>query len=247
APARKAANVARVVAGGADIAREAADIVLLKKSLSVIIDGIHEGREVFANTMKYIRATLSSNFGNFYAVAIASLFVPFLPMLPVQILLLNLLSDFPMISIATDSVDPEEIRAPRKYHVRDIALITTLLGLVSTVFDFLVFAVFRGFEPSILQTNWFIASVVTEIIFLFSIRTHLFFLKAKRPSWNVLFFSGIALCTTILLPFTPVGASFFSFHPPSLEHLTIILGIAVAYLIVSETVKLMYYRHLSQA
>lgn len=243
APALKAAHVALVVQGGADVAREAADIVLLKKSLSVIIDGIHEGREVFANTLKYIRATLASNFGNFYAVAIASLFVPFLPMLPIQILLLNLLSDVPMIAISTDAVDPEESRAPRKYHIRDIALVATLLGLVSTVFDFLVFAVFRGFDPSILQTNWFIASVVTELLFLFSIRTHLFFLKAKRPSSGLLFFVACALAAAFLVPYTALGQTLFSFHPPSFEHLAIILGIAVAYLMVSEMVKLMYYRH----
>lgn len=245
APALKAAHVALVVQGGADIAREAADIVLLKKSLAVIIDGIHEGREVFANTLKYIRTTLASNFGNFYAVAISSLFIPFLPMLPLQILLLNLLSDFPMIAISTDLVDPEEVRSPRRYHVRDIALIATLLGLVSTVFDFLVFAVFRGFEPAILQTNWFIASVVTELVFLFSIRTRLFFLKAKRPSSGLMFFSAAAVALTVFLPYTALGQTVFSFHPPELAHLAIIAAIACAYLCVSETVKLMYYRHVN--
>jgi Mg2+-importing ATPase len=104
APALKAANVGIVVQGASDVAREAADVVLLQQSLEVIVSGIREGREVFANTLKYIKATLASNFGNFYAVAISSFLIPSLPMLPIQILLLNLLSDFPMIAIATDTV-----------------------------------------------------------------------------------------------------------------------------------------------
>ncbi len=242
APALKIANVALVVHGCSDVAREASDIVLLKKSLSVIVDGISEGRIVFGNTLKYIRATLASNFGNFYAVAVSSLFIPYLPMLPLQILLVNLLSDFPMIAIATDSVDRGEIRRPAGHHVRDILLIATLLGIVSTMFDFIVFAVFRIYEPSILQTNWFMTSILTELAFIFSIRTRSFFLKGGMPSFGLLFFSVLAAALTILLPYTSLGKSVFSFHPPSVAHLTIIFGIVGAYFMVSESVKLMYYR-----
>jgi Mg2+-importing ATPase len=126
APALKASNVGLVVNDASDIARDASDVVLLDKSLSVIIDGIREGRAVFANTNKYITATLSSNFGNFFAVAIVSLIIDFLPMLPLQILLVNLLSDFPMISIATDSVDPENIETPSKYSIKNFAFIALL-------------------------------------------------------------------------------------------------------------------------
>jgi len=112
--------VSLAVDSAADIAREAADIILLQKNLEVIIEGIRGGRAVFANSVKYLKATLASNFGNFYAIAISSLFISFLPMLPIQILLLNLLSDFPMISIATDNVDAAELTRPKKYEVREI-------------------------------------------------------------------------------------------------------------------------------
>lgn len=243
APALKIANVAIVVQGCSDIAREASDIVLLQKSLAVIVDGISEGRIVFGNTLKYIRATLASNFGNFYAVAVASLFIPYLPMLPLQILLVNLLSDFPMIAIATDSVDDREIKQPAGHHIRDILLIATLLGIVSTIFDFIVFAVFRSSEPSVLQTNWFMASILTELVFIFSIRTRRFFLKGSMPSFSLLFFSVLAGALTILLPYTSFGQSVFSFHPPAANHLALIAGIVIVYFAVSESVKLMYYRH----
>lgn len=120
APALKLAHVAIAVDSAADISREAADIVLLKKSLRVIVSGIRDGREVFANTTKYIRATLASNFGNFYAVAIASLFLNYLPLLPLQILLVNLLSDFPLVAVATDNVDSSELSKPGSYKIKEI-------------------------------------------------------------------------------------------------------------------------------
>ncbi len=242
APALKIANVGLVVDGASDVAREAADIVLLKHSLLVIIDGIREGRSVFANTLKYVKATLASNFGNFYAVAVASLILDYLPMLPIQILLCNLLSDFPMISIATDTVDDVEIMRPKNYDVRDIALFATILGITSTVFDFIVFALFRRFEPSLLQTNWFIASVLTELLFLFLVRTRLPFFKAKRPSWFVLILTGFAALATIITPFTPFGHDVFKFISPTYVHLTLIGIVLVTYIVVTEFVKHYYYK-----
>ncbi|MEK7084034.1 MAG: HAD-IC family P-type ATPase, partial [Patescibacteria group bacterium] len=186
APALKIANVGMVVQHASHIAQESSDIILLGKSLHVIIDGIKQGRETFANTTKYIKATLTSNFGNFYAVALASLMIDFLPMLPLQILLVNLLSDFPMIAVATDTVEAGELRSPKNYDVKHITLIATILGLVSTVFDFIFFGIFLSFGASILQTNWFIGSILTELILLFSIRTKGSFWKAQRPSWIIL-------------------------------------------------------------
>ena len=242
APALKIANVALVVQGAADIAQEAADIVLLQKSLEVIVDGIKEGREVFANTMKYIKATLSSNFGNFYAVAVASLLIDFLPMLPLQILLVNLLSDFPMIAIATDNVDADELKKPREYQVREIVLLATILGLISAVFDFIFFGLFYRISPQVLQTNWFMASIITELFFLFSIRTHFFFARAKGPSRPLLWLSAAAFGATIILPFTDFGQSIFKFTPPTSSHLIMILSIAAVYFAITEGVKLLYYR-----
>ncbi len=243
-PALKVAGVSIVVQSAADIARESSDIVILQKSLNVIIDGIKEGRAIFSNTLKYIRATLASNFGNFYAVAISSLFIEFLPMLPVQILLVNLLTDFPMISIATDNIDEEEIVSPQRYNIRDIALVATLLGIVSSVFDFIFFALYFKISPAVLQTNWFVASILTELAFLFSIRTKRSVFSSNRPSNGIIMFSLIALAVTIALPYTQFGQLVFRFHPIAFSHLITIIVIVAIYFVVSEMVKLSYYRFL---
>jgi Mg2+-importing ATPase len=242
APALKAANVALVVQGAADIAREAADIVLLKKSLAVIIDGVKEGREVFANTIKYIKTTLASNFGNFYAIAIASLLIDYLPLLPLQILLLNLLSDFPMIAIATDNVSPEDLLQPKKYQIKDLGIVSMLLGAISSVFDFLFFWLFVRYGPDVLRTNWFIGSVLTELILIFSLRTRFFSFKAKRPSFSLFSLAVGAALITIILAFTDFGQRVFSFLPPSPRQLGIILFIVLLYFATTESAKLLYYR-----
>lgn len=242
APALKIANVAIVVQDAADIAKDAADIVLLKKSLKVIIDGVEEGRRVFANTIKYIKATLSSNFGNFYAVAISTFFITYLPMLPLQILLLNLLSDFPMIAIAADNTDPEELRKPRNYNIREIALLASILGAVSTFFDFIFFGIFYRISPQVLQTNWFMGSILTELVLLFSIRTHFVFYKAKRPSFTLYILSALAALTTILLPFTKFGQEVFKFVKPNFYYISLIIFIVLLYFIITESVKLLYYK-----
>jgi len=242
APALKIAGVSLVVQSAADIAREAADIVLLRRDLKVIVDGIKEGRKTFANITKYIKATLSSNFGNFYAIAIASLFIPFLPMLPLQILLVNLLSDFPMMAIAADTVEQEELTSPKRYNVKDIIFIAIILGIVSTVFDFVFFGFFYRISPEVLQTNWFIGSILTEIVFLFSIRTKSVFFRSQKPPSLILWLTGGAFITTIILPYTAIGQKIFYFTPPTITHLFIILGIVLAYFIVSEIVKLFYYK-----
>lgn len=241
-PALKAAGVSLVVQGASDVAREASDIILLEKDLSVIIKGIEEGRKIFTNTIKYLKATLASNFGNFYAVAIGSLFIDFLPMLPLQLLLLNLLSDFPMISIATDSVDPTETKSPKKYDVKDVIFIATMLGIVSTVFDFMFFGFFYKISPGVLQTNWFIGSVLTELAFLFCIRTRKVFYKSSRPSKSVFWLSISACIVTILIPFTSLGEKVFRFVHPTFGHMTLIIGLVVTYFICSEIVKHLYYK-----
>lgn len=242
APALKTANVAIVVQDAADIAREASDIVLLNKSLHVVIDGIREGREIFGNTAKYIKATLASNFGNFYTVAISSLFIPFLPLLPLQILLINLLTDFPMIAVATDNVDEEELKRPRSYDIKEIALFATVMGIVSTMIDFLFFVLFYKISPQVLQTNWFIGSVLTELVFIFSIRTRLPIFKATLPSFPLFVLSGLAFVTALILPFTPVGHNVFAFITPNLHYIFLILALTLGYFITTEGVKLMYYR-----
>jgi Mg2+-importing ATPase len=243
APALKLAGVSLVVESASDIARESADIVLLQKNLAVILDGIREGREVFANSTKYIKSTLASNFGNFFAVASASLFVEFLPMLPIQILLLNLLSDTPMISISTDRVDPDELVSPKKYEVKDIIIIAIVLGVVSTIFDFIFFALFFQLGPSILQTNWFIGSTLTELALIFSLRTKSLFIKGTRPSASLTILSLITIVLTIGIPFTSIGQNVFRFTAPSQEHLTLIISLVGIYFVCSEIVKLFYYHN----
>jgi len=242
APALKIASVGIVVDGASDIAREAADIVLLQHSLEVIVGGIREGREVFANTVKYIKATLASNFGNFLAMIVAMLLIDYLPMLSVQILLLNLLTDFPMIGIATDAVDGGELTSPRTYDLKDITRAALVLGVVSTAFDLLFFYVFSRISPEALQTNWFIGSVLTELALIFSVRTRGPFWKAVAPSKPLVVFSVVAVIVGISVPFLSVGSTVFHFVPPSAAMLALIFGIAAAYFVVTELAKLAYER-----
>jgi len=246
APALKAAQVSMVVQSAADVARETADIVLLKNDLRVIVDGIRLGRETHANTLKYIRATLVSNFGNFYAVAIGSLFIDFLPMLPKQLLLLNLLSDFPMMAIALDRVSDREVARPQQYDFRALYTIFITLGLVSTAFDFVYFGLFYRISPEVLQTNWFIASVITELLLLASIRSMLPIEKAGWPAPLVVLLSAVAFALTLALPMIPWTATFFEFTRPAPAHLGLIVALAVLYLIVSELAKRPLARTLSK-
>lgn len=246
APALKAANVSMVVQSAADVARETADIVLLKNDLRVIIDGIRFGRETFANTLKYIRATLISNFGNFYAVAIGSLFISFLPMLPKQLLLLNLLSDFPMMAIAFDRVSDDEVARPQTYDLRSLYIIFVTMGLVSTVFDFICFGLFYRISPEVLQTNWFIASVITEILLMLSIRSLLPITKAGWPAPSIVVLSVVAVVLALALPMVPWTATFFEFKRPTVAHLGLILAIVISYLIVTEIVKRPLMRFLNK-
>ena len=243
APALKVANVAIAVKEGAEISREVSDIILLKKDLRAIIDGIQEGRNIFYNIQKYIKNTLASNFGNFYSIAAIALVIPFLPMLPVQILLVNLLSDFPLIAIATDKIDIEELKRSKLYQLHQIIFLIVLLAIVSTAFDFIFFAIFYKSGDRLLQTLWFIESILTEIALIFSVRTPRFFLKARRPSSPLILFSILAVAITILLPFTNFGREFFHFVSPPASALFIVAFVLISYFFASEIVKLIYFRH----
>lgn len=242
-PALKIANVGIAVSEATDVAKEASDVVLLKKDLRVIVNGIKDGRVIFSNINKYIKCALASNFGNFYSIAAISLFINFLPMLPVQILLGNLLSDFPLISIVTDSVDIEELRKPKMYQLHNILPLIISLGLVSTVFDFIFFLIFYKQTPGNIQTLWFIESILTEIALIFIIRTRRQFWKAKRPSFALLFFTLIDGLAIIILPFTSIGQELFHFVAPPLYGIFIILILLLAYIASSEVVKLVYFHY----
>ena len=242
APALKVAHVGLVVQSAADIARDAADIILLQKSLNVIIEGIYQGRMVFANTIKYLKATFASTFGNFYSVAIASLFLDFLPMLPLQILLVNLLSDFPLISLSTDTVDIQELKKPKNYTIKDIFLLTTLLAVVNSCSDFVLVYLFYKISPEVLQTNWFIENILTSLVSIYAIRTRLPFFKASRPSLILMSLTLCAAALTIFLPVTTVGHQLFHFVAPTISMYKQILLIVLGYFIGTECMKLFYYR-----
>ncbi len=237
APALQLANVALVVKGAADIAKESADVVLLQKNLGIIVDGIREGRTIFANILKYLRITLTSNFGNFASVALASLFLPFVPLLPIQILLLNLLSDFPMIAVATDTVDQEELEKPKIYDPRAVVLTTAGFGFLSSIFDLTLFMILFQQGAAATQTAWFLLSVMTEIILIFSLRTRFPFWKATRPSWILLFLSGAALLFAFLIPASPLGREIFGFSGDATIILPTILILTILYFCTTEYAK----------
>jgi len=243
APALKISNLAIAVDGAADVSREVSDIILLEKDLKVIVNGINQGRNVFSNINKYIKTTLASNFGNFISIAIISLMIPFLPMLPIQILLVNLLSDFPLIAVASDKVDAEELSKPKYYQLNKVILLVVFLGLISTIFDFIFFGIFHKVEPSLLQTLWYIESILTEIMLIFSVRTAHFFVKTKRPSFPLVITAVISILITIILPFTFGGNRIFHFTRPDVHSLLIVFILVGSYLILSEIVKLIYFRY----
>ncbi len=247
APALKIADVGLVVSGASDIARGTADVILLDKSLETVIDGIKEGRTIFANILKYLKITLTSNFGNFYSVALASLFLPFVPLLPAQILLLDLLSDFPMVAIATDTVDSEDLQQPKNYKVHSIILMTTLFGIISSVFDFMLFGKFFRMDPAVLQTSWFLLSIATEVILIFSLRTHLPFFRSKRIPCPLLILSFGVLSIAFLLPFFIFGQEFFFFIRPTREMLMIIFSLLIGYFVITELVKYFYEQHFHES
>jgi Mg2+-importing ATPase len=242
-PALKIANVAIAVSEATDVAKEAADIVLLQKDLRAIVNGIKDGRSIFSNINKYIRATLTSNFGNFYTVAGISLFIPFLPMLPVQILLANLLTDFPLISIVSDSVDVEELRKPKMYQLRHVLPLIVALGLVSTLFDFIFFFMFYKSAPGNIQTLWFTESVLTELLLIFIIRTRHVFWKAQKPGFSLVLLTVIASLVALLLPLLAFGKEFFHFSDVSILSLITIVLLVIVYIAVSELVKLVYFHY----
>ena len=183
ASALHAADVGISVESAVDVAKEAADIVLLEKDLGVLVQGVREGRTTFANTLKYVFMATSANFGNMFSMAGASLFLPFLPLLPKQILLTNLMTDFPEMTIATDSVDPEMVERPRRWDIRFIRNFMLVFGLVSSVFDYLTFGVLllrpaRQHRQQF-RTGWFVESVVSASLIVLVIRTRRPFFRSR--------------------------------------------------------------------
>lgn len=245
APALRVADVGISVDSATDVAKEAADIILLQKSLQVIADGIVTGRRTFANITKYILNTVSANFGNMSTVALSSMFLRFIPLLPSQILLNNLLSDGPLVTIAADRVDPALLRRPRHWNISAIARFMVGFGLLSVVFDLaLIVILLKVYRVGValFRTAWLIESACSEMIVTFAIRTRLPFHRSRPAS--VLVWSSVlaSLVAFGLLP-TVLGQQYFHFVPLPRAVAMLIVAILVAYFLAAELAKIPFFRH----
>ncbi|MFZ0409628.1 MAG: magnesium-translocating P-type ATPase, partial [Cyanobium sp.] len=243
APALHAADVSLSVQGAVDVAKEAADIVLLESDLAILAAGIREGRRTFANTLKYVFMATSANFGNMISMAGASLLLPFLPLLPKQILLTNLLTDLPEMTIASDRVDADWIERPRRWSIPFIRRFMFTFGLVSSVFDYLTFAVLLwvlGSDVELFRTGWFVESVISAAAIVLVVRTRGPLLQSS-PSRPLLLATVVVVLATLLLPSTPLG-TVLGFVPLPPFFLLWLLLILVAYVISAELVKGWFYR-----
>jgi Mg2+-importing ATPase len=244
APALHDADVGISVEGAVDVAREAADLVLLKPGLDVLCRGVEEGRVTFANSLKYIFTTTSANFGNMLSMAAASLFLPFLPLLAKQILLNNFLSDFPAIAIAGDNVDPEWVRTPHRWDIKSIRNFMIIFGLTSSLFDFLTFGillfVLKGTQD-IFRTGWFVESLLTELLVALVVRTRRPFYRSRPGRW-LLISTAVVTALTFVLPYLPLNPV-LGFVPLPASVMAWLVAITVLYVLATEVVKKFFYAH----
>jgi Mg2+-importing ATPase len=244
APALHAADVGISVDQAVDVARESADIILLKPDLDVLRQGVEDGRRTFANTLKYINITNSASFGNMVSMALGTPLLPFLPMTATQILLENFLSDLPSITISTDNVDAETVKSPERWQIKDVKRFMIVFGLISSVFDLLTFAilllVFHA-GAAVFQTTWFVISLLTEVAVVLVLRTNGPAFKSK-PS-RMLLWSSIAMSVfSLAIPYLGSFASAFGFVPLSTLQMGVVLVIVAGYIAATEGVKAWYYK-----
>ena len=244
ASALHAADVSLSVDSAVDVAREAADFVLLEHDLEVLVDGVREGRRTFANTLKYVFIATSANFGNMFSMAGASLFLPFLPLLPKQILLINLITDFPEMTIANDSVDPELTTQPRRWDIHFIRRFMIVFGLISSIFDFLTFGVliWLGATMEQFRTGWFIESIVSAALIVLVVRTRRPFFKSL-PSKLLMGATAASVVIAILIPHLPF-APILGFQSMPAHFYPIIATIILAYIATAEIAKRFFYPRL---
>ena len=247
APSLKTADVGISVENAVDVAKESADLILLKPDLNVLDQGVLEGRKTFGNTMKYIMMGVSSNFGTMFSVAGASLFLSFLPMTAIQILLNNLLYDLSEATIPTDNVDDEYIGKPKKLDISYIRRFMVTMGPVSSIFDFITFflllVVFKATVP-VFQTAWFIESLLTQTLVVFVLRTRKTPFWKSKPGKFLVISSLSVVAVALALPYTPLGA-IFNFTPPSAIFYLGLAGLIVAYLFLLEVVKKWFLKRYS--
>jgi Mg2+-importing ATPase len=238
APAMHAADTSLSVDDAVDVARDAADFVLLERDLNVIRRGIEEGRRTFANTMKYIRTTTSANLGNMLSMAVASTFLPFLPLLPGQILLNNFLSDVPAIGLADDNLDAEQVARPTRWNVRSVTVFMLVFGLISSGFDFLTFGLllqWYGTQPETFRTAWFIESLLTELVVALVVRTYRPFFRS-RPGTLLLWSTVLLIPLTFALPVLPF-AGVLGFVPIPMGLQVMLVAITALYACTVELAK----------
>jgi Mg2+-importing ATPase len=247
APALHAADVGISVDSAADVAKAAAEIILLEQDLSVVRAGVMEGRRTIVNTGKYILMAASANLGNIFTMVLAGLILPFLPLLPIQVLLTNLIYDFAQTGLPLDNVDPEAIERPIHWDIRLIERFMIVIGPISTLFDVATFAVLLLFfhaTENFFRTGWFVESLVTQILMIFAVRTRRS-LFASRPQRLVV---GLALGTaalTLALPFLPVIGRWFEFVYLPASYFAFLLVIVAAFLVVTELVKRAFYARMA--
>ena len=244
APALKAADVGISVDSACDIAKESSSIILLESNLLVLDDGVIEGRQVFGNIIKYVRMAASSNFGNMFSVIGASIFVPFIPMLPVQVLTNNMLYDFSQTSIPTDKVDAEWVTKPRKWAIADIRRYIVVIGPISSIFDIMTYVimlyVFNCWgNPELFHTGWFVESLFTQTLIIHVIRTNKIPFIQSRASWPLLLTSLLIIGVGGWLPFSPL-ASTLGFVPLPPLYWLLLTGMLVAYIVLTQLIKTWY-------
>lgn len=236
-----AADVGISVDSGSDMAKATADLILIKKNLKILIQAVKEGRKIFSNTMKYILMALSANFGNMFSMAGVALFIPFLPLLPTQILLINFLQDFPEMSISLDHVDPDVLKKPQKWDLNFIKKFMLIFGPISSLFDFTTFFALKYFmaTPELFRSAWFTESVLSATFIILFIRTRLSFYKSK-PSWILCFFIFGIIFFTLIIPYTPVGPIFGIIALP-FKYYVAIFAIVLTYAAFVEMAKKVFY------
>jgi len=243
APALQVADIGISVDNAADVAKQAADFVLLEHDLNVLREGIEEGRHTFANTLKYISIVSSANFGNMISMALASLALPFLPLLAKQILLNNFLADIPSMGIASDNVDREWESTPHRWNIKQIRNFMVVFGLVSSLFDILTFValyLLAEMVPAVFRSGWFVESLLTQLLTIFIVRTYKPFYQSRPAKLLIVSALGIGLLA-IGLPYSPV-APWFGLVPLPFHILLLMLAISLVYMVSAEFVKRAFYR-----
>ncbi len=248
APALRAADIGISVDGAVDIAREAADIILLEKSLMVLEEGVIEGRRTFANMLKYIKMTASSNFGNVFSVLVASAFLPFLPMLPLHLLVQNLMYDLSQVAIPFDNVDEEQIRKPQRWNPADLGRFMLFFGPISSIFDILTFClmwfVFHANTPAeqgLFQSGWFVVGLLSQTLIVHMIRTQRVPFIQSRAAWPLMLMTLLVMAIGIVLPFSPL-ASYLQLQALPLSYFPWLIAILAGYMTLTQLVKGLYRR-----